>query len=259
MYTIGDFEAGEGYYIKVTGNTSLTLDNPPVLFIGSPPIVQKQPVFFSLSDANPYILMNIIVTGINIEGYNIQNDDEVAVFDNNRLTGAGVITTENKVLTSFATAMDDPTTIEIDGFTEGNIPDFQFKSVNLNGSIQLKPKPVFGSLSFSPLGTLVCTLEGSLTNVLEEPEKTFALKCVPNPANNYANIQYQLPEEGQLQLEIYDLSSHRIAVLQNEQQSAGSHHYRFDAALLERGIYLIKIQLRTKDNQFTEVLKFVRN
>jgi hypothetical protein len=259
MNTIGDFEAGEGYYIKVTNNTSLTLDNPPVLFIGSPPNVQKHPVFFSLPETNPYMPMNIIVTGINIDGYTIQSGDEIAVFDNNRLTGAGVINTGNKALTSFAAAMDDPTTTEIDGYIEGNIPAFRFKSANLNGSIQLSVKPVFGDLKFSPLGTLACTLEGSITAIEEQKEKTFALKCVPNPANNYTNIQYQLPEEGQLQLEVYDLSSHRIAVLQNEQQSAGSYTYRFDAALLERGIYLIKIQLRTKDNQYTEVVKFVRN
>ncbi len=259
MNTIGDFEAGEGYYIKVTANTSLTLDNPPVLFVGNPAPVQQRPVLFNIPEGNPYLPMNIIVTGINIDGYAVQSGDEVGVFDNNRLVGAGVITTENKVAACFAAAMDDPLTTEIDGYIEGNIPRFLFRSANLGGSIQLALKPVFGDKRFTPLGTLVCTLEGSLTGIEEEVENIFALKCIPNPASDYTNIQYQLPEEGLLTLEVFDLSSHRIGTLQNEQLLAGSHNYRFDAAMLEKGIYLIRIQLRTKDNRYTEVVKFVRN
>jgi len=43
------------------------------------------------------ILLKYVI-GINIEGYTIQSGDEIAVFDNNRMVGAGVITTKNKSL-----------------------------------------------------------------------------------------------------------------------------------------------------------------
>jgi hypothetical protein len=259
MNTIGDFEPGDGYYIKVNDNTSLTLDEPVVLSIGSSPHNYQQVKLFTLPESNPYLPMNIIVSEIEIDGYNIETGDEIAVFDFAQIAGAGVIEAESQPMVCIVAAMDDPLTSIIEGYTEGDFPEFVYQSASSGISLRLQATPVFGSSVFTPLGTLVCTLEGSITNIDEEKEAPIGLKCIPNPANEFATIQYSLPEDGKLLLEVYDLSSHRVITLENKQEQAGRKQYRFDVGVLERGVYLIKIEIVTNSNRYSEVIKFVRN
>jgi hypothetical protein len=214
---------------------------------------------FPLAEGNPYLPMNIIISDISIDGLTIQDGDEIAVFDNDLLVGAGVISTKKNAITDIVAAMDDPLTSVADGFVEGNFPLFRYKSASLLRSIPLQVTPVFGSAEFSTLGTFVCTLHGSITDLQEEKEIPVGLKCIPNPASNYSSIVYNMPEEGQVLLEVFDLSGRRIKVLQNEMVLLGRQQYRFDVGVLKNGVYIIKFHMKLKSGTYAEIIKFVKN
>ncbi len=259
MNTILDFEAGEGYYIKVTDSTSITFDNPVVYNANHSTPLQTKTSFFPLSSGNPYMPMNIVVSEINIDGHVIQAGDEIAVFDNDILVGAMVISAEKNALHSIVVAQDDPLTTDVDGFTEGNTPVFRYKSVSSLTSIPLKVTSVFGSSTFLQMGTLVCDLQGSITDVQEQEDIYIGIKCIPNPANNYTIIAYSLPEEGQVLLEVFDINGRRIKEIQNEMAAPGQQQPRLNVGILKKGVYIIKLQVKLKSAMHSETIKFVKN
>lgn len=64
----------------------------------------------------------------------------------------------------------------------------------------------------------------------------------PNPFRGETTIQFNLPEEREVVLEIYDLTGRRIQRVLQESMSAGIHRIPFDANGLSSGLYLYRIQ-----------------
>ena len=64
----------------------------------------------------------------------------------------------------------------------------------------------------------------------------------PNPFNPTTTIKYDLPNDGLVQLEVYDILGRRITTLVNEYKSAGSYEHQFDASQLASGVYVYKLQ-----------------
>lgn len=59
----------------------------------------------------------------------------------------------------------------------------------------------------------------------------------PNPFNPITRIQYELPENAFITLEIYNTLGERISILLNEQKSKGIHYLDFDGTSLSSGTY----------------------
>jgi len=74
--------------------------------------------------------------------------------------------------------------------------------------------------------------------------KEFALApSYPNPFNPSTTIQYTLPEQVQVQLEVYNMVGQRVRrLLAGQAQEAGTHTIRFDASELSSGIYFVRLQ-----------------
>ncbi len=64
----------------------------------------------------------------------------------------------------------------------------------------------------------------------------------PNPFNPSTQITYQLAENSNVVLKVYNLLGKEIAVLVDEQKEAGIHKVNFDASSLPSGVYLYKIE-----------------
>lgn len=76
----------------------------------------------------------------------------------------------------------------------------------------------------------------------QQPESISLRQNYPNPFNPTTIISYQLPRAGSVQLELFDMTGQRIAVLKEGMQSAGSHTVEFDASSLSSGVYIYRLQ-----------------
>jgi len=64
----------------------------------------------------------------------------------------------------------------------------------------------------------------------------------PNPFNPTTNIQFSIPESGNVKLSVYNLVGEEVAVLVNGFRQAGTFEVNFDASNLSTGVYLYKLQ-----------------
>lgn len=64
----------------------------------------------------------------------------------------------------------------------------------------------------------------------------------PNPFNPTTKIRFDIPKIGFVSLRIYDMLGREVAVLVNEQLSAGSYIFDFDGSYLSSGLYYYRIE-----------------
>ena len=64
----------------------------------------------------------------------------------------------------------------------------------------------------------------------------------PNPFNPVTVIGYQLPESGNVTLEVFDVTGRRVATLVDGPQQSGVHQVSFDATNVASGIYFYSLQ-----------------
>ncbi|MDG5766203.1 CotH kinase family protein [Balneolales bacterium ANBcel1] len=87
---------------------------------------------------------------------------------------------------------------------------------------------------------------GNVVSTGEEPPDlpaSYALgQNYPNPFNPSTSIRFDLPESGEVRLEVYDLTGRRITTLVEGIRQAGTHHVHWDATGHASGIYLYRLE-----------------
>ena len=63
----------------------------------------------------------------------------------------------------------------------------------------------------------------------------------PNPFNPSTTLNYYLPEDAAVQLEVFNITGEKVATLQNGLMSAGEHQVDFNANNLATGIYIVSL------------------
>jgi hypothetical protein len=83
-----------------------------------------------------------------------------------------------------------------------------------------------------------------LTDVREKslPEEFALSQNYPNPFNPSTQIQFALPEESHVKLEVYNALGQRALTLVDETKSAGFYSERFDATGFASGFYVYRLQ-----------------
>ncbi|MCX7798467.1 MAG: T9SS type A sorting domain-containing protein [Melioribacter sp.] len=67
------------------------------------------------------------------------------------------------------------------------------------------------------------------------------LQNYPNPFNSTTKISYKIPEDGHVNLKVYDILGKEVATLVNEKKHAGTHFINFDATDLISGVYIYTV------------------
>ncbi len=87
------------------------------------------------------------------------------------------------------------------------------------------------------------------------------LQNYPNPFNPATTLRYDLPEAGNVHLEILDLLGRKVAELVNGEQAAGRHAVSWEGTRSSSGIYFARISVTPRDNgrtngrNFTHMIK----
>jgi hypothetical protein len=76
----------------------------------------------------------------------------------------------------------------------------------------------------------------------ELPSSVALKQNYPNPFNPVTQISYELPQQSEVRLQVFDMTGRQVATLVNESVKAGAHTVNFNASNLSSGVYLYKLQ-----------------
>jgi hypothetical protein len=90
--------------------------------------------------------------------------------------------------------------------------------------------------------------------------KAFAIsQNYPNPFNPSTKIDYQVPVDSKVLLEVYNIAGQKVMELVNKEQSAGYYTVDFGSTKLSSGVYIYHIAAAGKaaGNNFTSIKKMI--
>jgi hypothetical protein len=76
-----------------------------------------------------------------------------------------------------------------------------------------------------------------------EAKRQVALSAYPNPFNERTTIEYTVPTQGRVQLELYDLLGRRLKTLRDEVQAAGQYRVSLSGAGYASGVYFCRYSI----------------
>jgi len=249
--SIGDFNGGEGYYLKVTENTSLSIScptGPDKLHL--PNQIKAEPIhFFPTFEGNPYMPMHIILHA----DESIQAGDEIGIFDGDVCVGASVFdgVYENPMV--ITTSMDDVSTEKIDGFVNGN--SIHIKSIDhQNGTISETPViAIQGSDTFEALGTFVGEIQSFSTGINNSPTVTERLELAPNPFTDKTFLSVSLSQNSYVAFQVLENCGTLVNEFSGQFLSKGTHTIEIDLSNKKQGIYFLIVETRNQysNNNYT--------
>ncbi len=276
---IGDFEAGEGYYVKVSTTTSLTISAPALASSNEDEDAQSSRIrtrsldnshFTPIWSGNPFKRMAFWMIGENFADIDLEAGDEVAVFDGDLCVGTAGGTGEQSISNPLIihAGMDDGCG---NGFEEGDVITFRILDASESseavvtavtymdpGTGNEVDNPTFESLSDYAIILVTHSEFMEVQDELGLPE-TFALnQNYPNPFNPVTTIKYDLPEQSYVTIVIYDMLGRNVKTLVNRQQQPGYKSITWNSTdefgnPVGAGVYLYRI----KASNFTQTRKMV--
>ncbi len=85
----------------------------------------------------------------------------------------------------------------------------------------------------------------------------FEFAGYPNPFSGNAILTYNLPENGNVNISVYNAIGELVKELINETQTSGKHSVEFFAGTLPAGMYTFKLDFAGRDNEKCLILKMV--
>lgn len=103
-------------------------------------------------------------------------------------------------------------------------------------------------------------IESSALGVPDQPAvESLTLANHPNPFASYTMLDYTLPYNGRVTLEISDMLGRKMAFLVDELQASGKYSVKLDAVPLQPGIYHATLILHSGNGDLIKTIKIVRN
>lgn len=223
---MGDLREGQGYLMKVSEDVDLVYTVGDQLAAVSSP-EHRTPVHFSIP-VNTGSNMSLLLLG----SPDLAGCEIAALNSDGAIVGSGVIDEQGRC--GMAVWGDNPSTSELEGLRASE----NFNLVLWNG---LRNEPVemellIGSSTYESDGitagrfsTVVMPMEFDLTGVF------------PNPFNATSRIEFSLPDNGEVQLIIYDLQGREVVRLVDSDKNAGYHKVVWDAANIPSGVYIARL------------------
>ncbi len=131
--------------------------------------------------------------------------------------------------------------------------------IRLKGTPQ-NPEEISFTPSGSPQfldenGKLLKNIRLSIPEIIVDDESIDIINSYPNPFVTTVNIEYTLPEAGNITIAVFNTSGQKVNSVKKEYQDAGIHQYQFDGSILPAGMYIYRIHYSGNDNK--EYLKTI--
>jgi hypothetical protein len=113
-----------------------------------------------------------------------------------------------------------------------------------------------GNNSFPEIVTLKYKQPNFLTAVNAERINEYSFNLYqnyPNPFNPQTTIRFSIPKRSFITIRVFDLLGREIAILVNEERSAGEHKIVFNGKNLPSGVYFCQLQ----SGEFKQTRKFI--
>ncbi len=91
------------------------------------------------------------------------------------------------------------------------------------------------------LATLEITMTTGVEDEIVTPNSYALAQNYPNPFNASTTINYSLPQEGNVTIDIFDIMGRKIETLVSGRQPAGEHSVVWNADYVSSGVYLYRI------------------
>jgi hypothetical protein len=85
----------------------------------------------------------------------------------------------------------------------------------------------------------------------------FHLFNAPNPVNAATKIYYELPSDGHVSLQVFDMTGKPVAVLVNSNMKAGNYSVNYNTSSLQSGIYNYRLTVSANNKVWVETKKFI--
>jgi len=114
-------------------------------------------------------------------------------------------------------------------------------------AVMFSPSGAFTSTPTTSLSTMLLidniTFSNYATGTADEIKSTMhqALYNYPNPADNYTNIEFELPLKSDFTFSVYDLNGKLIYSNEYKQQEQGSHTINYNTTELANGLYFYRV------------------
>ncbi len=252
---IVSFMPDEGYKVRVSADEEFTID--PSSISG---FTLKSAMKSALSQSpslhfkpnwtgNGLDQMNVYIADVSkdISGFN--PGDEIGIFDGDNCVGSGIIDQYNQKFRSIVVSVDDPTTVEVDGFIAGHAISLKVWRPSNNNEISATILEFAdrSSKEFTPLGTsIICLNAATLDLDLNKCEATGLGDSYPNPVMNTSTIPFSIGQESVVDITIYNYLGEKISTLVHGTLAAGSYSTAWNIADLNiisvtPGVYLCKM------------------
>ena len=133
--------------------------------------------------------------------------------------------------------------------TTSNPSSYTFVDRNLNSgtyNYRLKQIDFNGNYEYFNLSSQV---------IIGIPSKIDLMQNYPNPFNPSTKIDFEIPDMGNVKLNVYDNTGKLVATLINDYRSAGYYTTEFNAVNLPSGIYFYKLEFNANGQNYTKVMK----
>ena len=120
-------------------------------------------------------------------------------------------------------------------FDDGDLPVFKVLKKSTGQIIELGGDiPVWESNGVYVLG--------KLSEILPLPEEISLGNAYPNPFNPVTRIQFGLPVDMKISIDVYDMRGRLVEALIDRNMLAGYHSIAWNASSYSSGVYFVKMQ-----------------
>lgn len=133
----------------------------------------------------------------------------------------------------------------IDGF--GNFAELEFIAletvpISLNIPLLSVVTSTTEGINYTPTVGVSVAIETAFEHEVNALPTEFTLyQNYPNPFNPSTQIRFDIPQNGKVTLDVFNMLGQKVATLVNKDLSTGTHSVNFDATNLSSGMYLYKL------------------